>query len=304
MVPKLVFIVLFLGNLLPTVCCSNVLLVPLIGEGSHYHVMLNVAETLIHRGHNITILLADRHIDDITSSPKPLEQSIHFIFYPSITTMAEIQDFLTQITNAVLKGKYTEWLIKKSLESNVLKRLADECHDLLTNQKMLSALRDSNIDLTVADQFRLTCPIHELLHNDMHVPYVTVSAALTIPYAFLLVNRVPFNPSYMPELTSGLDHKMSYGGRMKNFGTALLLSVLFSSRFETFREVRSELGLHGVYCADAELHLINTHFALDFPRPLLPNIKTVGGLTTREGRPLSVLSSELSFIRYSYVVLY
>ncbi len=299
MVPILTHAVLLLSGLLGIVCCSNILLVPLSGDGSHYSVMLNIAETLIHRGHNITIILGYRHTDDINSSPKLVEQSIHFIFYPSIITTAETHDFLAQMTNAGLKGKYTEWLIKKSSESNLLKRLADECCDLLTDQRILSVLRDSNIDLTVVDQSRRTCPIHELLHKDMHVPYVTVSAVMSIPYASLLVNRIPFNPSYIPEIASGLDHMLSYGERIKNFGTSMLFLVLFSSMYnEPFQEIRSKLGLPSIYCADTELLFINTHFALDFPRPLLPNTKTVGGLTTEEGRPLSVVSSEVMFSFY------
>ena len=51
--PKLACVILFLSGLLGIVCCSNILLVPLSGDGSHYSVMLNVAETLMHHGHNI-----------------------------------------------------------------------------------------------------------------------------------------------------------------------------------------------------------------------------------------------------------
>ena len=39
--------------------------------------------------------------------------------------------------------------------------------------------------------------------------------------------------------------------------------------------------------SEAELFLINTHFALDFPRPLPPNVIPVGGLTTKPAQPLS-----------------
>ena len=41
---------------------------------------------------------------------------------------------------------------------------------------------------------------------------------------------------------------------------------------------------------DVDLCLMNTDFVLDFPKPTLPNLVPVGGLTTRPGNPPSAVS--------------
>ena len=285
-------VVLFLSGLLGTVFCSNILLFPLAGDGTHYHVMLRIANTLLHRGHNITLLVTDRYVTDITSSLNPTEQSIKFIFSPSAFTMEEWHDVLTEMTVAGLKGRYFEWLmtVLSDPDSPLVKNI-EECNGIITNEKILSTLRDSKFDLTVVDHNQ-GCPVHQYLHKYMDVPYVSMSAVMTIPHASNLDNRVPFNPSYIPEMLSALSDKMSYRERFKNVVTSLFFVVLLGPRSDPYSEMRLEFGLPSIYCEDAELFLINTHFALDFPRPLLPNIKTVGGLTTGKGRPLSVVSKD------------
>ncbi|XP_072022368.1 UDP-glucuronosyltransferase 2A3-like [Amphiura filiformis] len=123
----------------------------------------------------------------------------------------------------------------------------------------------------------------------MGVPYVGVSAIMAIPFLSQLTSRTPANPAYIPEITTGSDHVMSFSERVIHFSTCLLYLVLFNLVVDPTKELRAQHGLDSsIFCEDAELFLINTHFALDFPRPLLPNTRTVGGLTTGPGRPLAM----------------
>ncbi|XP_072024753.1 UDP-glucuronosyltransferase 2B31-like isoform X3 [Amphiura filiformis] len=98
-------LVLFAVNLFTNAYCGNILFVPLAGHGSHYHVMLNTAEELLHRGHNITMLVADRHENQIVSSKNPTEAAIHFIYFPSLFTMDEYIGLMTNLTTAGLRGR-------------------------------------------------------------------------------------------------------------------------------------------------------------------------------------------------------
>ncbi|XP_072024403.1 UDP-glucuronosyltransferase 2C1-like isoform X2 [Amphiura filiformis] len=270
--------------------CSNILLVPLSGVGSHYQVMLNVAKELLHRGHNITMLVTDLFAHENTPSNNPIEGAIHFIFFPTAFTMDEYLEIMTNMTTAGLQGRYVEWLMEITTgENNFQQKMQKECENLLANQGILSILGDSNVDLVVADMTG-GCPIHQYLRKNNGIPYVALSAVLTIPGISIIANRASFNPAYMPEITSGLGHVMSFTQRLKNVGTSLLFTVLFNEMTDPNREVRIQHGLTNItiFCEDAELILINTNFVLDFPRPFLPNTKAVGGLTVAPGRPLAV----------------
>ncbi|XP_072036741.1 UDP-glucuronosyltransferase 2A2-like [Amphiura filiformis] len=275
-------LVLLAANLLTNVHCSNILLVPLSGHGSHYHVMLNVAKELLHREHNVTMLVADRHEHQIATSKNPTEGAIHFIFFPSLFTLDEYIELMTNMTAAGLSGKYVEMVMGVF---TFVESFNEECgNSVLANPKILSTLRDSNFDLSIADMSG--CIIYQYLYKYMGIPYVALSAVLTIPHLALFVNRTPLNPTYIPEASSGFDHAMSFPQRVKNVGISLLVTVIFHVRPDPYREV-SQHGLT-IFSEDAELILINTNFVLDFPRPFLPNTKAVGGLTVGPGRPLAM----------------
>ncbi|XP_072034360.1 UDP-glucuronosyltransferase 2B14-like isoform X2 [Amphiura filiformis] len=90
----------------------------------------------------------------------------------------------------------------------------------------------------------------------------------------------------MPEVTSGFDHVMPFSERLINFAACLFYVVVYNM-VDPSKELRVQHELDSsISCEDAELMLINTNFVLDFPRPLLPNTKTVGGLTSGPVRPL------------------
>jgi glucuronosyltransferase len=66
------------------------------------------------------------------------------------------------------------------------------------------------------------------------------------------------------------------------------------SHFSSERQITNVLRRHlpdfpdiSVITGNASLHLINTDISVDYPRPLLPNIKEVGGLHCRVAKPLA-----------------
>ncbi len=100
------FVFLVALKLCTVACSTKILFVPLSGHGSHYHVMLKITEELTNRGHNITMLVADRFQIAIESSPSPVEQAIHYIYYPSVFELAEYYEMFANMTAAGLKGRY------------------------------------------------------------------------------------------------------------------------------------------------------------------------------------------------------
>ena len=95
----------------------------------------------------------------------------------------------------------------------------------------------------------------------------------------------------MPQFATALDHKMTLCEKLKNM-MYIVFNFVRSDLANPYDGIRNKYGVgnKSVHFADAELWLVNIDFALEFPRPLLPNTITVGGLTTRPGRALTAVS--------------
>ena len=109
------FAVVFgIGIALPSTLASNILIYPFVCDGSHYSVMLNIAEELLTRGHNVTMLVSDFHEVKILATKNSVEKRIHFTYFKAIVTEADQKEVVTGLTNAGLKGEYMKWLIEIS----------------------------------------------------------------------------------------------------------------------------------------------------------------------------------------------
>ena len=271
---------------------SNILLVPASGEGSHSFIMSSIAKELVSRGHNITMLMSGMYRDKHAASNNDQERRFNFVFFKANFTLSDMHEIIAGITDAALHGEYLTYMIKLLGTSDFMLRHVDECAKLLGDRQLMAAFRDSNVSLAVVDSSFL-CPIGQYLKQDQGVPYVALSALSTRQSAVLLFNRSPYNPSYMPEFTSGSsDRLQSFSDRLYNSIFATFLSGLTLSFANPFEDIKKQHGISHMSSehTDAELWLVNTHFAFDFPRPLLPNTIAVGGLTTKPSKPLKQVS--------------
>ena len=272
----------------PGIQSANILFAPAMGEGSHLYVLSNVANELISRGHNITVLISGMYRDKYTSTNR---DRFNYAFFKPNFTLDETRANLRAMTNAGLRGEYMSWM-RDLLKTNFMDRKVDECATLLEDTQLMSELRDSKFTLAVVDPGFL-CPVAQYLKHHYGVPYVALSPISTLSSAKLLHNRSPYNPSYMPELTSGLsDHLPLFRDRLQNCAYAMLLMSVSMSLSSPFEDIKKQHGISHMSSEynEAELWLMNTNFAFDFPRPLLPNTITVGGLTTKPSKSLDQVS--------------
>ena len=275
---------LFLSLLVSFAYASNILFNPLDGEGSHYFVAKVVAKELIKRGHTVTILVDDRFTDKVKADGN-LDGFNVEIFKSNFTVM-EYTELLQNITNAGLRGEYIDFMMEL-MGTDFIQRQVFECDGLLGNEKLIAKLQKANFDVAIQDP-TLTCPLVQYLKK----PFVMLAPAMGSSCILSLENRVPFYPSYMPEFATALDHKMSFQQRLKNTAYVLFFGFVVKAFANPHRFIREKYNLQdsSLLYADAEMWLVNGHFALDFPKPLLPNTVMVGGLTTRPAKPLSSVS--------------
>ena len=279
---------------------GNILIRPIMGEGSHYMVVKVIATELVNRGHNVTMLVQDRYGEKLKATAE--DKLFNFEFHKSNFTHDEMKNLLQNTTNAGLKGKYYFMKYQVNLRtSDHFQRLVSECDNLIGDVELFTKLRNSKFDVALVDGslagVSMGCPIMQFLG----APYVVLSLTFTIQSTFSFANRMPFNPSYVPDMTTDLGDNMSFVERLKNVATSICLACMvdvFHTRpLEKLKASNEHLSDVSMLYTDAELWLINTHFALDYPRPLLPNTVTVGGLTTKDAKPLNNVSLIILFKR-------
>ncbi|XP_072024405.1 UDP-glucuronosyltransferase 2C1-like isoform X3 [Amphiura filiformis] len=265
-----------------SISASNVLIVPAMSSGSHYTIMMAIAEQLVNRGHNVTVLVES---DKLTAS----NDRYYYEYLTPVLSNENKHALIHTITKAGIKGHRLSALI--AIMSGERKKRTEGCHKMLSDKQLLQRLRNANFDLSIVDTFN-KCPIVQYLRKFMGIQYVTVSNIHNLPALSCLDNRLPVYPSYMPApLSLGLGHVMSFRERCVNVLSTIITNAILFLVFNVDPDVTSIRSVYNLsdttpFYSDAELHLVNTHFVLDFARPLMPNVIAVGGLTTKQSKPL------------------
>uniref|UniRef100_A0A8D2GLF7 Uncharacterized protein n=1 Tax=Theropithecus gelada TaxID=9565 RepID=A0A8D2GLF7_THEGE len=169
-----------------------------------------------------------------------------------------------------------------------------QCSYLLSRKDIMDSLKNENFDLVFVEAFDF-CSF--LIAEKLVKPFVAI-----LPTRFgSLEFGLPSPLSYVPVFHSLLTDHMDFWGRVKNFlmffsfsrGQWDLLSTFNNTIKEHFPEGSRPVLSHLVL--KAELWFINSDFAFDFARPLLPNTVYVGGLMEKPIKPVPQVSKPSAF---------
>ncbi|XP_048100129.1 UDP-glucuronosyltransferase 2C1-like [Alosa alosa] len=281
-----VFLVLFALCVVPTVNCGNILVWHT--EGSHWINMKPVLDTLIERGHNVTMLF---HNASMFIDPKEHAQYNHHLFNVSMS-MSEIKDSFEKILHffmyEVYSGNYVKmyWKLYELLEQNSAIGLK-MCDGILRSETLMEKLKQGKYDLVFADP---VYPCSELVAEILHIPFVyslRFSIANTMER---LCGMLPAPPSYVPGTMVKLTDKMTLIERIVNVVFYLVQDTTFGLTWKRYDQYYSEiLGNATSFCklmGKADLWLIRTYWDFDYPHPILPNFKYVGGIHCKPAKPL------------------
>lgn len=118
----------------------------------------------------------------------------------------------------------------------------------------------------------------------------------------------PSPPSYVPRFFTGYTDKMNFKERVINTLVASLEPLfcrLLYWRFDqiAYQFLGEEVGVAEVL-SHSDIWLLRTDFALEFPRPLMPNVVLVGGINCKVRNPLpddlgSWVSGEHGFVVFT-----
>ncbi|KNC24650.1 hypothetical protein FF38_13551, partial [Lucilia cuprina] len=153
--------------------------------------------------------------------------------------------------------------------------------NVMENSQVKDILKNEKFDLIILEA--LYCDALYGLGQHFNAPMVGVSTFGTINFVDVLVNNI--SPmSYIPHMSLSYDNHMNLQQRLINVIASItddflhnflmlppqkeLFEKYFPSSKLTFEEARKNFSLV----------LLNQHFTLGFPRPLVPNMIDVGGL--------------------------
>ncbi|KAM9743410.1 UDP-glucuronosyltransferase 2A1-like isoform 2-T2 [Menidia menidia] len=258
-------------------------------EASHWINMKPVLETLVDRGHQVTVLVPSSSMFmnsseasrfhyqpfNVSVSLKDLEELLKDYLHFSMYEMDHMS--YLQIYIKVMEFMKTNMACSFSMLDGVVK-----------SEPLMKKLKEGNFDLLLADPIY---PGSDLTADILDIPLV-VSLRFSLANNWeRLCGQLPAPPSFVPGAMSKLTDKMSFGERLWNFlFYALQDAVIEYTAWKELNKYYSEFkGTPTSACemmGKAEIWLIRTHWDFEFPRPFLPNFKFVGGIHCRPAKPL------------------
>ncbi|XP_077983108.1 UDP-glucuronosyltransferase 2C1-like [Glandiceps talaboti] len=265
------------------VSCYKILLLPGLSVSSHYLYMSKVGEHLANAGHDVTCLLGENH-NDLKKTPQT-RKLFTFEKYHTTIDKAVFAKLDSAFLSKALKGQFE---VKDTMI--LANGLLDDCKQLLGNEKLFERLESAKFDIIVANNFALC---HAIIAQKLSLPFVTISTNRPICPGDSYIINMPSPISYVPAMMSGLSDRMDFVQRLNNFivnlvGFAFMNMFLLSTydELKQIHNIKPEIGIRESL-GSAELYLFAVDWALEFPRPIMPNTVFLGGLMANEASPLS-----------------
>lgn len=245
---------------------------PYIGK-SHFDVFEPFVKELAARGHQVVVV---SHFPQ----KQPVTNYTDISLVGSITIDATDRVDLANMSGiAMLKTAVKEFT-----------GIWESCDKMLSFHKVQELLKsEEKFDLIVTETFVTDCFL-PLVHK-FKAPHVAISSCIMFPWSNDRMGN-PDNPSYIPSHGTWFSDKMSFSERFINVIANVALKTTFSvvEGVVTERLVHRHIGNDVPALSDiarnTSLLLLNTHFSLNLPRPLVPGIVEVGGLHLKPSKKL------------------
>jgi len=150
------------------------------------------------------------------------------------------------------------------------------------NDDILDELERQRFDVAVVDVIFCTKCMYLVPHR-LQIPWITYTDAVDP-----LVARVPWLPSFVPSKILPFSDRMSFTERMTNAAHWLAFSFILPLKFpDPEQEVLGKYRRYGYFSSLDELAsktvlwLVTEDSVLYYPRPTMPNIVEIGGLTVK-----------------------
>ncbi|XP_076586218.1 UDP-glucuronosyltransferase 2C1-like [Chaetodon auriga] len=258
-------------------------------EGSHWINLKPVLEKLVNRGHQVTVLVPSASLFMNISEPS----NFHYEPFNVSVSMEAIQEIFDEILHFSMYEmdhmSYLQIYMKfiKLIKVNLQNSL--KCLDgVLKSEAIMKRLKDGKYDLLLADPIY---PGSDLTADILGIP-------LVFSLRFSIGNnwerhcgQLPAPPSFVPGAMSKLTDKMDFSERVWNLllyalNDLVTESVYWKELDKYYTEVTGTPINACEIMGKADIWLMRSFWDFDFPHPVLPNFKYVGGIHCRPAKPL------------------
>ncbi|XP_077983441.1 UDP-glucuronosyltransferase 2C1-like [Glandiceps talaboti] len=261
----------------------KILVVPGLSVSSHYLYMSKISEYLANAGNDVTFLLGENH-NDLKKTP----QTQKLFTFEMYHTKAD-KSLFDRLDSMFIAKAFTGQIEMRDM-TIFADGLRDDCQQLLEDERLFERLESAKFDIIVSNNVALC---HVLIAQKLSLPFVTVSTNRPISFMDAYYTNMPTPLSYVPAMMSGLSDRMDFLQRVKNFMVQIVASTFFNlmvlpayDEFKQIHNIKPEIGMRESL-GSAELYLFGVDWALEFPRPIMPNSIFLGGLMAKESSPLS-----------------
>ncbi|XP_022521527.2 UDP glucuronosyltransferase 2 family, polypeptide A5 isoform X15 [Astyanax mexicanus] len=266
---------------------GNILALP--ADYSHWRNMRAIVDGLVTRNHRVTVLTHSASPSIKFSQKENFRNVVFKINMEQQEVQNTLQNFMDASMNDTITGLRAFSLFWNMMSEHE-RYLEAVCEGMLLNEERLRSLRESNFDAVLYDP---VVPCSDLLAETLGVPHVA-SLRLTTAYTLeRLCGQLPVPFSYVPAgSTQGhLTDQMNFMERVENMLLYIAHTTLFKLQvmFTVDKYYTKITGKPTTLCdtlGKADIWLIRTYWDFEYPRPLLPNFKFVGGLHCKPAKPL------------------
>ncbi|KAK9838454.1 hypothetical protein WJX81_000210 [Elliptochloris bilobata] len=276
--------------LLRPVAGGRVLAIPLPGAESHLYVMSTIINELADRGHEIMLAIPESDLPVLT---RVNTTRLRVLTYDSAYSKQDMKEMVRGAGDALAMG------FLGSLESflTYLQALMHFCERFARDEAATAAMLEFAPDLVVGDVvYACAMGQSELLgraqgRSPPRLPRVLISALpLLDPLVPGRMESMPNRLAFVPQFGTSLSNSMDLAGRVRN--ALVYLGSLAVEQARVLPMYARLCATFDVACFNRTLlhsstmFLYNSDFALEWPRPLPPNVQLVGALLPRPARPL------------------
>ncbi|CAH1402293.1 unnamed protein product [Nezara viridula] len=245
---------------------------------SHTKSYLPLFIELANRGHNVTMV-----------SPFPLKDPVpnfnEVIIEDIMKEMRDNEKFDVRDMEGFLLRLFGPRIFCKFMLDNVFKS---------EGLKTFLYDKDSKFDMVITETFFCQEPFIALGHK-----YGAIQVSVQTVNIFMALSRLtgnPYNPAYVPSSVFPSSPHMNFWERSKStlgnlldylisHSTWLYLDYYMSSHFASYPGFENLPPMLDMF-RNLSLVLLDNHMAITYPRPYLPNIVEIGGLTIKGGDKL------------------
>lgn len=251
---------------------KKLLVVPM--DGSHWLSMRDVLEELGRKGHEIVIVAPEVNVH-IKASEKYVMK-----MYPVPFTKAELEGHFLAFAQEIFEERsFLERFVRiYERLRNTSTLFLSTCTHLLYNKDLIGYLEGSKFDAVFTDPM---LPCGQIIAEYLSIPSVFFLRGIPCGLDYKAL-QCPDPPSYVPrQLTTNTDH-MTFPQRVKNLLFSLFEFLLCDFVYAPYTKLASEFLQKDITVTELLSHgsvwLMRFDFAVDYPRPLMPNIVMIGGI--------------------------